>query len=118
MLSHGGYQHQGGVDCVDLTATKSGFIHEVNARAVGMSVFRLGGGRLSETSAIDFGVGVQCMVRPGDPVQSGDVLARIFHRNETGLDDAINRLSRGFVIDRTGPAVPPLLHQVISSKVD
>ena len=100
-------------DFVEVRAEEAGFIHRVDARAMGVSVFRLGGGRLSATDPIDFGVGIQILAKPGDSVEAGQVLARVFHRSGEGLDEALRRTTSGFVIDGAEPDVPPLVHEVV-----
>ena len=102
-----------GVDVTTVLASREGTIQRVDAREIGMALFRLGGGRVQAKDPIDFGVGVEWMVKPGDVVAKNDPLAHILHRGAHGLDEALTRTTRAFVIDPMSASVPPLIHEVV-----
>lgn len=104
-----------GVDSVDVVAPKDGIVSELNARALGVSLVRLGGGRIAATDAIDFGVGIQCVAKPGESVCSGDLLARIYHRDRKGLDEAVSRITDAYVVLEAESRIPPLIHEVVTA---
>lgn len=64
-------------------ATKSGYITQMNCKALGLHCVHLGGGRQKTTDTIDFAVGFVMNKKIGDKVKKGEVLALIhYHRNQ------------------------------------
>ena len=80
-----------------VVSTKSGVIMECDAYCVGMSVVRLGGGRVREQDEIDPGVGVWVEKKIGETVEKGEPLFRVIHRKR-GLQEALSLLSQSIVI--------------------
>ena len=65
----------------DVTAEQSGYIAGIDARIIGWSCVRLGGGRLTKADKIDHAVGMVIPIKIGDRVNKGDLLATI-HAND------------------------------------
>ncbi|GAF97287.1 unnamed protein product, partial [marine sediment metagenome] len=61
-------------------APRSGFAAVVDARVVGMTSMALGAGRAHKDDAIDYGVGVEVLVKVGDRVEQGDPIF-VVHAN-------------------------------------
>ena len=76
---------------------KSGVVTQCDAYCVGMSIVRLGGGRVREQDAVDPGVGVWVEKKIGERVEKGEPLFRVIHR-QRGLQDALSLLSQSIVI--------------------
>jgi len=75
----------------DLPAPGSGWVASLDTRAIGLAVIELGGGRRRAGDAIDHSVGVECLLRLGDRVESGEPLFRVYgHDRET-----VERVRRG-----------------------
>jgi len=75
----------------DLPAPGSGWVASLDTKAVGLAVIELGGGRRRAGDAIDHSVGVECLLRLGDRVESGEPLFRVY-----GHDRAtVERVRRG-----------------------
>jgi len=92
----------------EITADQSGYLGHIDALAVGRAVLTLGGGRERKDEAIDHGVGVELVKKPGDAVRTGDTLVRIYHRDR-GLDHALELLRAGVRVNAEAPRVPPLV---------
>lgn len=95
----------------ELRAEQAGYVEGVDALEVGRSVLALGGGRQKKGESIDLGVGAYLERKPGEWVETGAVLARLFHRGQ-GLELAQQYLSRAFRIG-TQSATPPLILEVL-----
>lgn len=93
----------------EITAAQSGFIDRIDALSVGRAVLVLGGGRERKGEAIDHGVGVELVKKPGEAVQAGDVVMRLYHRDGRGLDTALKLLSEGLSISAVAPQIHPLI---------
>ncbi|GGR99311.1 thymidine phosphorylase [Deinococcus sedimenti] len=93
----------------DVTAPESGFVAGIDALSVGRAVLVLGGGRERKGEAIDHGVGVELLRKPGEAVQAGEPVLRIYHRDARGLGAATRLLTEGLTISAQAPAPEPLI---------
>jgi len=98
----------------DVTAPESGFVAGIDALSVGRAVLVLGGGRERKGEAIDHGVGVELLRKPGEAVQAGEPVLRIYHRDGRGLDTAQRLLTEGLTISAQAPAPEPLILDRVS----
>ncbi|MFB9992937.1 thymidine phosphorylase [Deinococcus oregonensis] len=93
----------------DIVATSSGFVGSIDALSVGRAVLVLGGGRERKGEAIDHGVGVELLKKPGDAVQAGEAVLRLYHRDGRGLDVARELLTAGLTLQDVAPASEALI---------
>ncbi|MXV20498.1 thymidine phosphorylase [Deinococcus xianganensis] len=93
----------------DVTAPESGFVAGIDALSVGRAVLVLGGGRERKGEAIDHGVGVELLRKPGEAVGAGEPVLRIYHRDARGLGAAQRLLTEGLTISAQAPAPEPLI---------
>jgi pyrimidine-nucleoside phosphorylase len=87
----------------------SGYVHQVDARAVGEVVVALGGGRERKTDEIDPTVGVECHQAVGDEVESGQPAFTVHARNEEEAKAAGHKLLTGLRIAESKVQPPPLV---------
>lgn len=87
-------------EVAEVLSGEEGEVAEVDAYRVGLAVLALGGGRLRKGEAIDHGVGVEVLKKPGEWVEKGEPLFRLYHRKK-GLEEALSLLQGAF---RLGPA--------------
>lgn len=90
-------------------AAADGFIVRCDARIIGELVRDLGGGRMTKTSVIQPEVGVDALLKPGEPVRSGQVLGRIHATTLEQAEGACARLQSAYTI----AAQPPFEHPLI-----
>ncbi|GGL97012.1 thymidine phosphorylase [Deinococcus aerophilus] len=93
----------------DITAPAAGFVGRIDALGVGRAVLALGGGRERKGEAIDHGVGVELLKKPGEAVDRGEAVLRLYHRDGRGLDTARRLLEDGLSIVDTAPAPEKLI---------
>jgi pyrimidine-nucleoside phosphorylase len=98
---------------VELKAPASGFVSRCNARILGEVIRDLGGGRFTKESGINYDVGVDAIVKPGEAIQAGVVLARIHAADRAQADAACARLKTAFGISAQPPAAEPLIAEII-----
>jgi pyrimidine-nucleoside phosphorylase/thymidine phosphorylase len=84
----------------EVRAEEAGEVAEVDAYRVGLAVLALGGGRRKKGEAIDHGVGVEVLKKPGERVERGEPLFLVYHRHK-GLEEATLHLKNAL---RLGPA--------------
>jgi pyrimidine-nucleoside phosphorylase len=72
----------------EIRAEQEGYIAGIDARAIGWSCVRLGGGRLEKGDKIDHAVGMVIPTKVGDKICEGDLLATIHANDEAKLDQS------------------------------
>jgi pyrimidine-nucleoside phosphorylase len=95
-------------------ASSDGFVREISATHVGVTALRLGAGRLQKGDTIDHAVGVVCLAKRGDRVETGQPLAEVHARTE---DDATRATAEVLAAYRIGPDAPgprPIVLDVIA----
>ncbi|MFC4640446.1 thymidine phosphorylase [Deinococcus hohokamensis] len=93
----------------DVTAPQAGFVERIDALSVGRAVLALGGGRERKGEAIDHGVGVEVLKKPGEAVQAGEAVLRLYHRGGRGLEVAQTLLQEGLRVAAAAPAPDALI---------
>lgn len=96
-----------------LRAAQAGFVAGVDALRVGQAVKVLGGGRGRKDDVIDLGVGVVLAAKTGDETQVGQPLLTLYHRNEHGLQDALELLQDAVTVSATRVTPKPLILETI-----
>ncbi|MGB3148767.1 MAG: thymidine phosphorylase [Paracoccaceae bacterium] len=92
-----------------VTAGKAGFVHAIEAEALGHAVVGLGGGRLRGGDKLDLSVGLSDLLPVGAEVGPKDVLALVHAANAAGAEEAVARVRAAYAIGAERPADPPLI---------
>jgi thymidine phosphorylase len=100
---------------VELKAPREGYVADCDALILGEVVRELGGGRLTKESVLDYDVGVDRIVKPGESIRAGGVLARIHAADTKQGEEACARLKSAFKISAQAPATSPLIEEVIEA---
>jgi pyrimidine-nucleoside phosphorylase len=77
----------------DLLASQSGWMSSLDGQLMGQVVIELGGGRQRLSDAIDHSVGLEMLVRIGDPVSLGQPLVRVLAGSPAAAEQAIQALT-------------------------
>lgn len=70
---------------LDIESVSDGFVPDVHAREVAIAAMQAGAGRMVETDVIDHAAGVVLYVDPGQAVQQGQPLARVYASDQQRL---------------------------------
>ncbi|MCC6243159.1 MAG: thymidine phosphorylase [Gemmatimonadaceae bacterium] len=106
-------------ECELYLAPRDGVAAQIEPKAVGRGITRLGGGRNRVEDTVDPSVGFVITARPGDIVRAGEPLATIFARNGTGVADGRDVLATAIVIaDDAEPPIPLISHRVSAAGVE
>ena len=76
---------------IKLTSRKTGYIRLLNAKALGLAVMKLGGGRLHKDDVIDHEAGIVLHKKTGDLVQKDEVLMDVY-ANKNIDQEIVNQL--------------------------
>ncbi|HTR43777.1 MAG TPA: thymidine phosphorylase [Pseudomonadales bacterium] len=97
----------------ELKSPRDGFVSQCDARIIGEAVRDLGGGRLTKDSVIQYDVGVDRMMKPGERVEKHFPLARIHATSKAQAEIAVRRIQSAYKISTTRPKVPSLVAGII-----
>ncbi|WP_439140469.1 thymidine phosphorylase [Roseicyclus sp.] len=98
---------------VDVHPGEAGYIGQIDTRALGEVVVRLGGGRQKQDDKLDLAVGLSDIARLGETADSARPLARIHAASEAAARAVAGDVRRAFVLTDTAPVLPPLIHERI-----
>jgi pyrimidine-nucleoside phosphorylase len=99
---------------VDVHAKNSGFVASIDAREIGHAAVAMGAGRRRAEEAVDPGVGIELLAKPGDPVKRGAPIARL---HDHGPHPQIaSRVLRAFAITPRPPRLKPLILERITPR--
>jgi len=90
-------------------AVADGWLGACDARAIGMSVIDLGGGRRRPQDKIDHRVGFGDILPLGTKVSRGDRIATVHAVDEASAEKAAADLSANYRIVETAPDLPPVI---------
>jgi pyrimidine-nucleoside phosphorylase len=90
-------------------AGRSGWLAGVDAECVGRAAVALGGGRDRHDQAIDHGVGVRLLAKPGAEVRAEDALVELHYRDGDRLGPAVALVEAAITIADDRPRLRPLV---------
>jgi thymidine phosphorylase len=90
---------------------RAGFVEAIDARAIGMAVVTLGGGRSRAADSIDPAVGFTQLAGLGAEVSADAPLALVHARDDAQVREAAEQLSAAY---RIGDAPPPRRDPVVA----
>ncbi len=96
----------------EICADRSGFVTNLDARAVGDAVKWLGGGRIRKDDRIDPGVAVELLAKRGEAVENGQPVLRLYHGSSPRLGEALRLLEGAFVIGQAYEDVPLIMETI------
>ena len=98
---------------LEVRATRAGFVGEVSAMDVALAALRLGAGRTKADDQVDPAVGISNLVKIGERVAAGAVVAKIHANDAQARAEAHAMLEQAIVIGDHAPKLEPLIDEVI-----
>ncbi|MCB0934505.1 MAG: thymidine phosphorylase, partial [Mycobacterium sp.] len=92
-----------------VSAPRSGTMGDIDAMAVGLTVWRLGAGRARPGERVQSGAGVRIHRKPGEPVVTGEPLFTLYTDTPERVPAALAELDGGWSIADVAPPVRPLI---------
>ncbi|NNK49083.1 MAG: hypothetical protein HKP01_09455, partial [Gemmatimonadetes bacterium] len=86
-----------------------GFVTRADAYEIGVAAVELGAGRRRLEDDVDPAVGIELLVRRGEPVRLGQPVARVHARSRDAAEATIQRLHGAFEFGEAPPEVLPLV---------
>jgi pyrimidine-nucleoside phosphorylase len=97
----------------EVTAPTGGYVTAIGAVDVGMAALRLGAGRQTKDQGIDHAVGVRCLKKRGDSIESGEAIAEVHARDETSAGRAAEEVLAAYGFGDSAPAATPIVLETI-----
>jgi pyrimidine-nucleoside phosphorylase len=100
---------------VPVEAPAGGHVEAIAATRVGQAALHLGAGRSRKDEPIDHSVGIVCMAKRGDPVDTGEIIAEVHAADGPSAAAAAAEVSACYRITDSGPPEPvPIVLDVLS----
>ncbi|MHA7388177.1 thymidine phosphorylase, partial [Burkholderia pseudomallei] len=96
-----------------VAAARAGWIERIDARALGLAVVGLGGGRAKIGDTLDYSVGLSALAELGERVEAGQPLATVHARDADSAAQAADAVRRAYRIGAEPPAQTRVVHAVI-----
>jgi pyrimidine-nucleoside phosphorylase len=97
----------------EVLADGSGFVDRLGAIQIGVAALELGAGRRAKEDDIDHAVGVLCLKKRGDAVESGEPLAEIHARDEAAASEAAGHVLAAYELAGEAPRSRPIILDVL-----
>ena len=91
-----------------------GYISKLNALDIGLASVKLGAGRETKTSVIDYGAGIVLQKKIGDYVKKDEDLAILYSNNFANFTKAIKFMDSAYIISEEKPSHKPLILKTIT----
>ena len=87
----------------------------MNTEQIGWANVEIGAGRKTKSDPIDMTAGLEFLVQPGDFVEKGQLLFRIFGKNRARLKETRKMLLSAIILDDSSPPSNlPLVAEVLT----
>ncbi|HKV18235.1 MAG TPA: thymidine phosphorylase [Mycobacterium sp.] len=104
-----------GTQTETITAPRGGTMGDIDAMAVGLTVWRLGAGRAVPGERVQAGAGLRIHRRPGEAVAAGETLFTLYTETADRFPAAMAEMDGGWSVGDTAPDIGPLIIDRISS---
>jgi pyrimidine-nucleoside phosphorylase len=99
----------------EVKSGKAGFVSKCDARIIGEVIRDIGGGRLTKESTINFDVGVDRIVKPGERVEKSGVLCRVHAADLAQAKMVATRLKTAFEVSAKRVKAGALVVEIIGA---
>jgi thymidine phosphorylase len=93
----------------EVPAPARGYLRRLDARAVGVAVWRLGAGRSRKEHPVSPTAGAVCLHKPGDEVEAGEPVLVLHCDDPTRLEGALAALDGAIEVGPEPPEPRPLI---------
>ena len=97
-----------------VAAPANGYLRRLDARAVGVAVWRLGAGRSRKEDPVSESAGAVCLRKPGDTVAAGEPVLELHVDDESRLPGALAALEGAIAVGPEPPEPRPLVIERIA----
>lgn len=98
---------------LDVVAKQAGVMHFKDLEKLGLAAIVLGAGRQKQSDTIDYGAGVEVLVRDAEAVRQGQTVLRLHSNSELRIQNSLPLVESSYSITTAAVAPPPLIAKVI-----
>lgn len=98
---------------VEIKASEEGFIHSIEARAIGLASQHSGAGRATKEDQIDLSAGILLHKKVGEAVKADEVLATVYGNDIDKVQKGAMEAAKAYKIRMEQPETEPLIKKVI-----
>lgn len=92
---------------------EAGYINDLNALDIGLASVKLGAGRETKDSVLDYGAGIILKKKIGDYVNKDEVLAMLYSNNDTTFAYATKFMDLAYQMSQEKPLEKPLILKTV-----
>ena len=96
----------------EMKSKNTGYIDHIHSMNLGILSMKLGGGRERKEDKINYAVGLEMKVKKGDKVESGDILAIVYH-DEKLTDEWIESFYQTFTYSKEKTKEIPIVEEIL-----
>lgn len=97
----------------DALSSVEGWVSDIDGLELGKASVVIGAGRRRKGDPVDFGVGISVLKQVGDRIGRGEPFARVYARDENGLNAALASCRKAFSVSETQVSAHPLVYATI-----
>ena len=97
----------------EVKSATGGYVQAVGAMEIALAALKLGAGRVKTEDAVDHAVGFSALVKIGERVSAGGVIAVVHANDEVALAEARERVAKAVRFSAEPVPVPRLVDEVI-----
>ena len=98
---------------MQLTASQSGYVYEIDAMQAGLASQHTGAGRERKEDDVDHAAGVYFHKKTGEKVEKGEVLCTVYGDNMKKNEKSLEVLKNSVKISRKRPEPYKLIKQIV-----
>ena len=98
---------------LDVTATRGGWVQNLDAEAIGLAAMQLGAGRAAKEDSIDPAAGIILRRTVGQPVTPGEAVATLYTNDESAAQSVAPLVLDAFRLGPTAPDPSPVIYETI-----
>ena len=99
----------------EVPSADAGVVVRAGAIAIGRAALRLGAGRQTKDDRIDHAVGIVCLAKRGDRVETGQPLAEVHARDESAAERAVAEVQAAYDLGEDPGATHPIVIETLTS---
>jgi pyrimidine-nucleoside phosphorylase len=99
-----------------LTASRTGYLSEMDCTQIGWAVQRLGAGRARPGDPVSAHAGIEMHAKLGDSISAGQPLVTLFAEDARLLDEPYSMLLETLHIAPTPPTPTPLIREIVAKE--
>lgn len=97
---------------IPILATQSGYIHQIDSRAIGYALVKVKAGRMQVTDEIDYSAGARLFPKIGEQIKTGDVIGYLHCKDIRLGEDVAKLVAKAYQISPLPKDKEPLILEI------